>query len=77
MNELVLGKTQNRQEILQHSAQPVENAKSETKETNALVSACRSRIFGCRVLEQTLNLSSRDVRPLTNSDCLGYNESRK
>ena len=29
MNELVLGKTQNRQEILQHSAQPVENAKAK------------------------------------------------
>lgn len=122
LDELVLGKTQNRQEIPQYSAQPVENAKAKPKETNALVSACRcavscagscafaaasdvrpafvgklvyerlevsadgaaqcpaayrSRIFGCRVLEQILNLSSRDVRPLTNSDCLGYNESRK
>lgn len=31
MNELVLGKTQNRQEIPQHSAQPVENAKAKRR----------------------------------------------
>lgn len=31
LDELVLGKTQNRQEIPQHSAQPVENAKTKRR----------------------------------------------
>lgn len=31
LDELVLGKTQNRQEIPQHSAQPVENAKAKRR----------------------------------------------
>lgn len=44
LDELVLGKTQNRQEIPQYSAQPVENAKAKPKETNALVSACRCAV---------------------------------
>ena len=108
LDELVLGKTQNKQEIPQHSAQPVENAKAKRRKRmrlcllagvlclvlavallplhqmfdqhlwgNWYTSVWRYLIFGCRVLEQILNLSSRDVRPLTNSDCLGYNESRK
>lgn len=36
LDELVLGKTQNRQEIPQHSAQPVENAKAKRRKRMCL-----------------------------------------
>lgn len=51
LDELVLGKTQNRQEIPQHSAQPVENAKAKRRKRMRL---CLLAGVLCLVLAVTL-----------------------